>query len=251
MATPNLGLTGPTVGADADTWGNTLNADLDLIDLFAGKLMGAAAVTVASGSTCDIGAAASTVVAVSGTTTITSFGTTANCLKFVLFTGVLTLTHNATSLILPRAADIKTATGDLAIFFSNSSHNWACVSYLPAGATLEQSITSQPVATSLTQVCAVSLTPGKWRLSGNIRNSGVGGNTFVNAAIGATAASASGTTSGKSFVTGCIDTANGVGGVSISGFDVTVTSNTFYYLNAAVSTTASNCDGYLRAERII
>lgn len=32
MATANLGMTVPTVGADADVWGNSLNADLALLD---------------------------------------------------------------------------------------------------------------------------------------------------------------------------------------------------------------------------
>lgn len=32
MTTVNLGMTLPTVGADADVWGNELNADLNLID---------------------------------------------------------------------------------------------------------------------------------------------------------------------------------------------------------------------------
>lgn len=35
MTTANLGLTVPTVGADADNWGNDLNTDLALIDTFA------------------------------------------------------------------------------------------------------------------------------------------------------------------------------------------------------------------------
>ena len=83
MTTTNLGMTKPTVGADSDTWGSELNTDLDLIDAFAGKLMPGAEVTVASAATCDIGAAASTAVAISGTTTITSFGTVANCIRFV------------------------------------------------------------------------------------------------------------------------------------------------------------------------
>jgi hypothetical protein len=60
MATPNLGMTLPTTGSSSDVWGDLLNANQTLIDTFGGKLMGAAEVTVASASTCDIGTAAST-----------------------------------------------------------------------------------------------------------------------------------------------------------------------------------------------
>lgn len=35
MTTTNLGMTLPTVGASTDTWGDTLNVDLNLIDAFA------------------------------------------------------------------------------------------------------------------------------------------------------------------------------------------------------------------------
>jgi hypothetical protein len=71
--------------------------------------------TVASAATTDIGAAASYAVKITGTTTITSFGTDGQGPRFVRFTGALTLTHNASSLILPGGANITTAAGDTCI----------------------------------------------------------------------------------------------------------------------------------------
>src|SRR5258706_16449805 len=38
MTTTNLGMTIPTVGADADTWGNELNANLNIIDAFSKRI---------------------------------------------------------------------------------------------------------------------------------------------------------------------------------------------------------------------
>lgn len=92
----------------------------------------AAEVSVASATTCNIGAAASNKVAITGTTPITSFGTTANRLKFIRFGGALTLTHNATSLILPGGANITTAAGDTCVAMSDASGNWRVYSYQAA-----------------------------------------------------------------------------------------------------------------------
>lgn len=71
-----------------------------------------AEVDVASGATTDIGAANSAFVRITGTTTITSFGANYNGPRFIRFAGALTLTHNASSLILPGAANITTVAGD-------------------------------------------------------------------------------------------------------------------------------------------
>lgn len=88
---------------------------------------------IASAATTSIGAATGMFVHVTGTTTITSFGTgTAGWLRFVRFAGVLTLTHNATSLILPTGENITTAAGDCAIFVSEGSSNWRCLGYFRA-----------------------------------------------------------------------------------------------------------------------
>lgn len=85
--------------------------------------------TVASAATADIGAAGGFYVEITGTTTITSFGTTANVWRIVRFSGALTLTHHATTLILPGGENIVTAAGDTATFLSDDSGNWRCSQY--------------------------------------------------------------------------------------------------------------------------
>ena len=69
---------------------------------------------------------------VTGTTTITDidFATDkAGRKAWVKFTGILTLTHNASTLILPTGANITTAAGDTACFVSEGSDAVRCVSY--------------------------------------------------------------------------------------------------------------------------
>lgn len=86
---------------------------------------------IASAATVDIGSLNTTIAQITGTTTITSFGTNYNGPRFVRFAGVLTLTHNATTLILPGGANITTAAGDSAIFVpkGNPASGWNCVEY--------------------------------------------------------------------------------------------------------------------------
>ncbi len=93
---------------------------------------------IASASTTDIGSATGNYINVTGTTTITGLGTVqAGTRRIVNFTGILTLTHNATSLILPTSSNISTVAGDIAIFISLGSGNWKCISYSRAsGASL-------------------------------------------------------------------------------------------------------------------
>jgi hypothetical protein len=91
---------------------------------------------IASAATTNIGAATGEFIDVTGTTTITGLGTIAAGIeRTVRFTGALTLTHNATSLILPGAANITTAANHVAVFRSLGSGNWLCVSYFKADGT--------------------------------------------------------------------------------------------------------------------
>lgn len=90
---------------------------------------------IASATTTDIGSTQSQMVQITGTTTITSLGSSAsqtNPLYQVIFGGALTLTNNATSLILPGSANILTAANDSALFLYLGSGNWQCVNYSPA-----------------------------------------------------------------------------------------------------------------------
>jgi hypothetical protein len=86
--------------------------------------------TIASAATVNIGAASGNYLQVTGTVTITAFDTVAAGVERMLeFAGALTLTHNATSLILPGGANIVTAAGDCAIFRSEGSGNWRCIGF--------------------------------------------------------------------------------------------------------------------------
>lgn len=92
--------------------------------------------TIPSASTVDLGTAQSHNVSITGTTTIQSFGSgtaiSTNPVYFIGFTGALTLTYNASSLILPGGANIVTAAGDQGILQYLGSGNWRMVSYTPA-----------------------------------------------------------------------------------------------------------------------
>lgn len=83
--------------------------------------------TIASASTCDLGAKDAESLTISGVVTITSFGTvSAGIVKRVLFSGSLVLTYNATSLILPSSTNITTSAGDTAELESLGAGNWRC-----------------------------------------------------------------------------------------------------------------------------
>lgn len=87
---------------------------------------------VASASATDLGLIPSHNVNITGTTTINSFGSSAVSTYPVYrltFAGAMTLTYNATSLILPGVADITTAVNDTAIAIYLGSGNWQLTSY--------------------------------------------------------------------------------------------------------------------------
>jgi len=70
---------------------------------------------------------------VTGTTTITSIATQGIGSYVTLhFDGALTFTHDSTDLILPGAANITTAAGDIAVMYEYASGDWRCVSYTKA-----------------------------------------------------------------------------------------------------------------------
>jgi hypothetical protein len=114
-----------TVGT---TWDDYLRAGFSIVR---GDLATKGA-DIASASTTDLGAIQGLAHDITGTTTITSFGTVAAGIwKIVKYEGALTITHNATSLILLGAENRTTADGDTQILISEGSGNWREVAYFP------------------------------------------------------------------------------------------------------------------------
>lgn len=139
-------------------------------------------VPIASASTVNIGAAKSNTIYVSGTTTITSFGTiAAGAVRTTVFTGVLTLTHNATSLVLPWGANRTTAAGDIYVWRSLGGGNWTCVSFVPAsglGTAATFNVTTSPTDTTPNRLLKV----GDYNLgvASFSKNKIINGNPLVN-----------------------------------------------------------------------
>ena len=110
--------------------GSWLDANFNLIP-FWGPVS-----TLASASTTDLGTAASACVNITGTNNITSFGSSASStnapIYFVTFAGILTLTYNGTSMILPNGgANITTAAGDALQAEYLGSGKWKVLAYFP------------------------------------------------------------------------------------------------------------------------
>jgi len=77
---------------------------------------------------------------ITDTTAITSIEETADAfgigsIIMLHFDGILTLTHNASDLILPTGTNITTAVGDIGVFQKYASGDWRCVSYSKADGT--------------------------------------------------------------------------------------------------------------------
>ncbi len=89
-------------------------------------------VSIASATTTDIGTTGSHNISITGTATISSFGSSANVnspIYLVSFTGASRLTYNATSLIIPRSSDRAVSAGDYALLEYLGSGNWRVASY--------------------------------------------------------------------------------------------------------------------------
>ncbi len=84
---------------------------------------------------------------VTGTTTITGMTVAVNRHFFLQFDAALILTHHATDLDLPGEANITTAAGDVAEFFSHTADKVQCVNYTKADGTA--------VAASYTEGCRI------------------------------------------------------------------------------------------------
>lgn len=94
--------------------------------------LGVKGANVASAATVDLSSADGDLIHITGTTTITAITLPSGACRTVVFDGILTLTHNGTTLILPTAANIVTAAGDAAIIRGDGSGNVRVVAYMRA-----------------------------------------------------------------------------------------------------------------------
>lgn len=113
------GQTGILIGQGGIAFVYCNGTDIALVQ----EVFAANPITVASASTCDVLGAPGHYVQVSGTTTITSFGTGPNRVRHVVATGNFKITFNGTSLIMPGALDLNVFTGDSFTIVSDASSN--------------------------------------------------------------------------------------------------------------------------------
>lgn len=90
-------------------------------------------VSIASATITDIGKVSSENILITGTNTINSFGVAAKGVtKKIRFSGALTLTYNATSMIILGLVNRTTAANDCAEVMSLGSGNWIFTKYATA-----------------------------------------------------------------------------------------------------------------------
>lgn len=138
---PITNIDGSALGANQIVAGQTtevmfFNGAFQLISIgsFSGVTIGTFGqeVPLPSAATVDLGTAPAHVVLITGTATITSFGASANLSAPIYigrFSGSLTLTFNAVSLLLPGNASIVTTAGDSFIAQYLGNGNWRVAFY--------------------------------------------------------------------------------------------------------------------------
>lgn len=210
-----LALWSSTTGSNFPTGATAIGAGLDdnIRELQGAVVRGLShkGVDIASSTTPALGGTEGLFHDITGTSTITGFDTVREgLLKIVKFEDALTLTHNATNLILPGGANITTADKDIAVFISEGSGNWRCVSYFKAsGRAIINTANTQPTRQVLTSGTGATYTTPANTTRIVVRMVGGGGG----GAAAATNSGANGTNTTFSTFTASA----GVGGVTAAG----------------------------------
>lgn len=146
------------------------------------------AVSIASAATTDLGTIPTCNANITGTTGITSFGSSASLaapIYFVTFAAALTITHNGTSLILPGAKNILTEAGASAILLYLGSGNWRMLFY-QRPSVQPYLLTSLPAqaSTSGTAIDFTGIPPGVTRIQVMLSGVSTNGTAQVRIQIG-------------------------------------------------------------------
>ena len=134
----------------------------------------ASGTAIASASTINLNTATGNRVHITGTTAITAVTLTRGP-RTVIFDGILTLTHHATTNNLPGAANITTAAGDRAIYESDGTTVY-CVSYIKAsGASVVAAAGGFSEMSVYTSSTTFTIPSGKTTLKVTVVGAGGGG----------------------------------------------------------------------------
>jgi hypothetical protein len=116
--------------AGGDPIGNTLDDYLRAHAAILRSTNALASASIASASTTDLGSADAESVQITGTTTITSFGTASpGIVREVRFAGALVITHSS-SIQLPGAVNYTTSAGDVLTFRSLGAGQWIMTGHM-------------------------------------------------------------------------------------------------------------------------
>jgi microcystin-dependent protein len=149
-----------------------------------------AVVSLESAATVDIGDADGDTILITGTTTITSFGTPTdgNPKRTLIFKGSLTLTYSASAIVLPGLANINVSAGDVLNFVYEGDGIWYCTSYqttsggsnTPIGGVMSYAGSTVPSGWLLCDGSAISRStyPLLYSAIGTLYGSGDGSTTF-------------------------------------------------------------------------
>ncbi|KIZ47400.1 MULTISPECIES: right-handed parallel beta-helix repeat-containing protein [Rhodopseudomonas] len=219
--------------------------------------------SIASATTTDLGSTTSQSITISGTTTISSFGSSApaGALKTVAFSGDMTLTHNATSLILPGAANIAVMSGSVGIFRHEGSGNWRCLSFTPYGTKYVDSAVTFDSPLALTtatpiDMASLSLPPGTWEIRLHINFALAASTNITRLAASISLVSATPDGAPGHFAEACIPAAGVVPSngpsLSLPSVEMTFSETTSVFAIAFAQFTVSTCSawGLFSARRV-
>lgn len=140
---------------------------------------------VASAATCDIWNTQGDFIHITGNTgPITSFGTApyAGARKEIVFDSTPTITHNATTLVLPGGANITAAANDRMIIRADTTANMIVVDYIKAtGKSVINTANTQPTRQVFTSGTGATYTTPAGATRINVRMVGGGGGGGANA----------------------------------------------------------------------
>lgn len=115
--------------AGGTTIGTGLDDNLRQIQAVVRQYLASTATDMASANLVTLANADGFYIRITGTTTITDFGTESAGIMYLLrFAGALPLTQGS-NLILPGGVTITTTAGDMALMVSEGAGNWRCVYY--------------------------------------------------------------------------------------------------------------------------